>query len=123
MPISETASTRMRCRLPYLAYEDATLRQYVKFTFATAVFIQSKGRETDEGMDEIDHWIITVGLDGHLISASHDQILEDNTTVLAWEELSNDDKEAVSVAQGIIDRFLAGLLAFSTSPKVALGVD
>ena len=74
-------------------------------------------------MDEIDHWIITVGLDGHLVSASHDQIVEDNARVVTWKELPNGDKEAVSVAQGIIDRFLAGLLAFSTSPKVALGVD
>jgi hypothetical protein len=91
----------------YLAYEEAALRQYLKFTFGTAVFIQSKGRKNGEGLDEIDHWIITAGLDGHLVSASHDQIVEDNARVVAWKELPNGDKEAVSVAQGIIDRFLA----------------
>ena len=93
----------------YLAYEDATLRQYVKFTFGTVVFIQSKGRENGQGLDEIDHWIVTAGLDGHVESASHDQIVEDKASVVTLKELPNSHEEAASIAQGIIARFLGSV--------------
>ena len=95
----------------HLVYEDAALRQYVKFTFGTTVFIQSKGHKNSEGLDEIDYWIVIAGRDGHLVYARHDQIVEDNATVVTWKDLPNGDKEAVSVARGIIDRFLGRLTA------------